>query len=161
MQAAGGATNATEVVASYDTYAGAQRAVDFLADRRFAVERVAIVARDLRLVEQVTGRLGYGGAALQGAASGAFPGALLGFIFGLFDFVTPLVSGLALAFWGLIIGAVIGAVIGLISHSLSQGRRDFSAVSGLQAGRYDVVAAPEVAEEARRLLSELTTETLA
>ena len=103
---------ATEVVASYDQYSEAQRAVDYLADRSFPVERVSIVARDLRLVEQVTGRLTTGAAALRGAAAGAVPGALIGLIFGLFDFVTPLVSGLVLAFWGLVTGAVVGVIIG-------------------------------------------------
>ncbi|WP_406154862.1 hypothetical protein OG806_01815 [Streptomyces sp. NBC_00882] len=64
--------------ASYTTYQEAERAVDHLSDQGVLVERVAIVGQDVRLVEQVTGRMERGGAALQGAASGALPGALIG-----------------------------------------------------------------------------------
>lgn len=143
------------VVASYASYAEAQAAVDALADRRFPVEGLAIVARDLRLVEQVTGRTNAGRAALQGALSGAGGGALLGFFFGLFDLVTPIASGLVLAFWGALIGAVVGGLIGLVGHWATGGRRDFSSVAGMAAGRYDVVAAAAVVERARQALSEL------
>jgi hypothetical protein len=44
--------------------------------RGFPVQRVAI-GRDLQLVEQVTGRMNYGQAALRGAAQGAVLGLLL------------------------------------------------------------------------------------
>lgn len=37
-------------VAVYASYAEAQRAVDYLSDRKFPVQRVAIVAEGLRLV---------------------------------------------------------------------------------------------------------------
>ncbi|MDQ3911121.1 MAG: glycine zipper family protein [Actinomycetota bacterium] len=143
------------VVGSYSSYAEAQRAVDHLSDEGYAVERVSIVAEGLRFVEQVTGRVGYGRAALQGAGSGAVIGIFFGFIFGLFSLIDPLVSALALAFWGLVFGAILGAIIGLISHAASGGQRDFSSVGGMQANHYDVMADEEVAEEARRLLSGL------
>jgi hypothetical protein len=143
------------IVASYGSYAEAQRAVDYLSDEGFAVERVSIVAEGLRFVEQVTGRVGYGRAALQGASSGAFVGLFFGFILGLFSLIDPLVSALALAFWGLILGAILGAIIGLISHAASGGRRDFSSVGGMEADHYNVMADEEVAEEAQRLLSGL------
>jgi hypothetical protein len=145
----------SELVAAYRTYEEAQRAVDFAADRDFPVERLAIVAEDLRFVEQVTGRAGYGTAVLNGAASGAITGAFLGFILGLFSLVTPLTSGLVLAFWGLVIGALIGALAGLLAQAIAGGRRDFSSIGSLRAGRYDVVATADVAERARQLLSEL------
>jgi hypothetical protein len=137
-------------VARFERYAEAERAVDQLADLRFRVEQVAIVGRDLRLVEHITGRLGWWGAAMQGAASGAAGGALIGFFFGLFDLVDPLASGLVLALWGLSIGALIGAAAGLAGHAVTGGRRDFTSASSLEAGRFDVVVAGEVAEEAAR-----------
>jgi heat induced stress protein YflT len=40
-------------VGSYDTYPRAQRAVDFLSDNKFPVERTAIIGSDLRMVETV------------------------------------------------------------------------------------------------------------
>ena len=47
------------VVASYESYAEAQAAVDALSDQRFPVERLSIVGSDLRIVEQITGRLNW------------------------------------------------------------------------------------------------------
>ena len=135
------------VVASYESYPEAQRAVDHLSDERFPVERVAIVAEDLRLVEQVTGRMGYGRAALQGAGLGAVIGFVLGLFFGLFSFYVAIL-------W-LIYGAIVGAIMGLVGHSLSGGQRDFSSVEGIQAGRYNVMTDEEVADEASQLLAEL------
>jgi hypothetical protein len=141
------------VVASYDSYPEAQRAVDYLSDERFPVERVAIVAEDLRLVEQVTGRRGYGQAALQGAGSGALIGLIFGFFLGLFNVVDPLVSAFFLGIVWLIYGAIIGLIVGLIGHALSGGQRDFSSIGGIQAGRYNVMADEEVADEASQLLA--------
>ena len=135
------------VVASYDSYPEAQRAVDYLSDRRFSVERVAIVAEDLRLVEQVTGRIGYGRAALQGAGLGAVIGFIIGLFIGLFSFYVAIL-------W-LIYGAIIGLIVGLVGHGLSGGQRDFSSIEGIQAGRYNVMADEEVADEASDLLAEL------
>ena len=135
------------VVASYDSYPEAQRAVDYLSDRRFSVERVAIVAEDLRLVEQVTGRIGYGRAALQGAGLGAVIGFIIGLFIGLFSFYVAIL-------W-LIYGAIIGLIVGLVGHALSGGQRDFSSIEGIQAGRYNVMADEEVADEASDLLAEL------
>src|SRR3954470_17818084 len=82
------------IVASFGSYAEAQKAVDYLSDEGFPVERVSIVAEDLRFVEQVTGRRGYGQALLQGAGSGAVVGAFFGFLLGLFELVDPLLSAL-------------------------------------------------------------------
>src|SRR4051812_11550621 len=120
-------------VASFDRYTDAERAVDFLADRRFPVERVSIVGRDLEYVEQVTGRMTYGRAALNGALTGALIGLLVGWLFGLFDWVDPIVSAFWLAIDGLWFGAALGALLGLIGHALSGGRRDFAAVGAMRA----------------------------
>jgi hypothetical protein len=142
------------MVASYGSYAEAQEAVDRLADKGFPVERLSIVAEGLRFEERVTGRKGYGRAALEGLGAGALPGALIGFVFGLFSLVDPLVSGFLLTIYGLVFGALLGAAFGLVSHALSGGRRNFSSVGGMQADGYDVVADEEVAEDAARHLYE-------
>ncbi len=54
-------------VGSYPTYAEAQRAVDYLADRDFPVADVTLVGVDLMLVERVIGRLTWGRVLLSGA----------------------------------------------------------------------------------------------
>ena len=71
-------------VAVFDDYADAECAVDYLSDVGFPVQKVAIVGHELKYVEQVTGRLTYGGAGWRGALTGALPGVLIGWVFGLF-----------------------------------------------------------------------------
>ena len=136
------------VVATYGSYADAERAVDQLADEGFPVERLTVVGSDLQLVEQVTGRLSYARAGAAGAASGAWTGSLFGLIFAVFLTDDAGVSALAVVLDGLVFGALIGALFGVAAYALTGGRRDFASVSGLQAGRYDVMADVEVAEEA-------------
>jgi hypothetical protein len=140
-------------IASFDDYAEAERAVDFLADRRFPVERVSIVGRDLEYVEQITGRMTYGRAALDGALTGALIGVLIGWLFGLFAWFDPIVSAVWLALDGLWFGALVGALMGVLLHALSRGRRDFSAVGGMRAKRYEVLVDEPLADEAEQLLS--------
>ncbi|MEV6653159.1 general stress protein [Streptomyces sp. NPDC051219] len=147
--------NGRTTIASYKTYAEAERAVDYLSDEGFPVERVAIIGQDLQLVEQVVGRLNYGKAALSGAASGALPGALIGWLFGLFNWVDPILSSLLLALYGLIFGAVVGALLGVLFYAMQRGRRDFASVSGVQPARYEVVTDAEVADQAAVLLARL------
>jgi hypothetical protein len=143
---------ARRTVASFTTYADAERAVDRLADLGFPVQRVAIIGQDLQTVEQVTGKMDYPRALWRGALTGAVPGALIGWIFGLFNWVAPLVTGLLLALYGLIIGAVIGAVIGVVIYAMQRGSRDFESVTMMRPQRYEVVVDDEVADQAARLL---------
>ena len=144
---------ARQVIATFDDYADAERAVDYLSDQHFDVSRVAIVGRDLEYLEQILGRLNYGGAAWRGAVSGALVGAPIGWIFGLFNWVEPLIASLVLATYGLVFGAVLGALMGLLLHAMQGGRRDFHSVSGLRPKHYDVVADVEVADRAVQTLS--------
>lgn len=141
------------IVATYSRYAEAQRAVDYLSDRKFPVEHVAIVAEGLRLVEQVTGRLTFGKVALSGGMSGAFVGGLFGFIFGLFNWVTPVVSAFHISLYGILYGAIVGAVMSSIFYAFTGGQRDFSSIGSIGADRYNVMVDDEVAGEATRLLS--------
>ena len=139
-------------IATFDDYAEAERAVDGSPRTDSPCERVAIVGRDLRSVEQITGRLTFACAAWRGALSGALPGALIGWIFGLLAWVDPLIGALLIAFYGLIFGAVLGAIMGLIAYALQRGRRDFASVTCMQAQRFDLVVDDEVAADAARLL---------
>jgi hypothetical protein len=138
-------------VATYLDYGSAQRAVDHLSDRRFPVERTAIVGTGLRTVEQVTGRMTVLRAALTGIAAGAWFGLLIGLLFGIF----------AVSDWwrvvlaGVLIGAAFGAVFGATAQALTGGRRDFSSLRSLQAERYAVMVDAEYADQARTLLSGL------
>ena len=141
-------------VGSYDTYAEAQRAVDYLSDNEFAVENVTIVGSDLQMVERVTGRLTRGRAAIGGAASGAWFGLFVGTLLGLFSdsgtsFFVLLLSGVAY-------GAIFGAVFGLIGYAATGGHRDFTSNSQIVARRYEVLCQSQQAEGARDLLAKLS-----
>jgi hypothetical protein len=141
-------------VGSYTTYAEAQRAVDFLADEKFAVENVTIVGSDLQMVERVLGRLSWGRAAGAGAATGAWFGLFVGILLSIF--ATETASFLVLALSGLLYGAVFGIIFGLISYALTGGRRDFTSRSQIVAGRYVVLCQHQKAEQARDLLAKLS-----
>ena len=82
---------ARQVIATFDNYADAESAVDYLSDQQFTVRQTGHRRSRLELVEQVLGRLNYGWAALRGAAAGALTGALIGWIFGLLDWINPLI----------------------------------------------------------------------
>jgi hypothetical protein len=139
-----------QMVATYESYEEAQRAVDRLSDASFPVENVEIVGRDLRIVERVTGRLTTGRAALAGAGTGAWFGLFIGLLVGLF---TTGPEWLGLVLGGLAIGAVWGAVFGFVAQWSTRGQRDFSSVRGLDAGHYDLMVAEAEAESARTLLA--------
>ena len=141
----------TVTVASYPDYASAQRAVDYLSDNQFPVEHTAIVGSNLRLVENVLGRLTIGRAALAGLASGAWFGLFIGLLFGIFsdaNWVAVVLSALA-------IGAFWGALFGAIAHWTTRGQRDFTSRSSLQASEYAVMADAEHADAARQLLTRM------
>jgi hypothetical protein len=150
------AADQRRAIGSYESYSEAERAVDYLSDNGFPVERVAIVGSDVKLVEQVVGRLDYGGAALRGAGSGAVTGLLIGWLFGIFNWFTPLLEAFTIAVYGLVFGAVIGAIFGLAMHALQRGRRDFASVRVMTPTRYEVVADDAVADEAKTLLAKMT-----
>ena len=145
-------TNGVQV-GSFDDYAAAQRAVDYLSDEKFPVENVTIVGSDLRLVEKVLGRLTMGRATAAGAASGAWFGLFVGLLLGIF---AEEGNWLGSVLTGLLIGLVFGAVAGAVGYSATRGQRDFTSTSQVVASRYDVLCAPQVAEEARAHLARLS-----
>ena len=57
-------------VGIYNTYAEAQKAVDYLADEKFEVQNLAIVGTELKSVERVLGRRSWGTVITQGVQSG-------------------------------------------------------------------------------------------
>jgi hypothetical protein len=142
----------TTTVATYGTYADAARAVDYLSDNAFPVEKVSIVGTDLRLVEKVLGRLTVARAAGAGALSGAWLGLFVGLLFGIFSSS----SWLAVLLSAVLIGAVWGGVFGAVAHSMTGGRRDFTSTRRLEASQYAVTVAAEQADEARQLLTRMT-----
>ncbi len=138
------------LLASFDSYLEAQKAVDTLSDKGFPVRNVAIVGVDLRIVESVIGRLSWGRAAFGGLASGAWFGMLVMLLISLFT------SGdnntLVLVLLGAVYGAAAGIIFGLVSYALTGGKRDFVSNSQIVATRYDVLCDAAVIGDARAAL---------
>jgi ABC-type dipeptide/oligopeptide/nickel transport system permease subunit len=137
------------LLASFATYAEAQRLVDTMSDEGFPVEHVRIVGENLRTVEYVTGRLDLGKAALAGAASGAWIGLLIGLLLGLF---TVGESWVWVMLVSLLLGTIWGAALGMAGHWVTKGVRDFSSFQTMEAGRYDVYVDADQQAEAVRFI---------
>jgi hypothetical protein len=137
-------------LAEFGTYAQAERLVDHLSDAGFPIERVRIVGIDLYGVEQITGRVTTGRAALAGAAPGAWIGLLVGLLFSVFA-AGP--GWLALLLGGTIIGSLWGAAFGVVAHRATRVTRGFSSVRNLRAVRYAVQVEAAHADDARSILA--------
>jgi hypothetical protein len=136
-----------EILSRFSTYAAAQHAVDLLSDAGFPVQHLSIVGDDLQSVEQVTGRLTIGRAAVLGAAEGAWMGMVLVVLLAI---ISP---------WAILsllvtvpVGAGGGAVFGAAVHAASRGMRDFTSTRQIVAGSYAVLVAKQYASDARALL---------
>jgi hypothetical protein len=141
-------------VATFTSYEEAERAVDWLSDQGFAVERVAIVGTGLRTVEQVAGRVTTGRAALAGSAQGTMLGLFWGLLFGLF-FTVDSGGFFGVLAYSIVAGAVFGAILGALVHRATQGRRDFASVSRTEAERYEIQVEDGSAADAERLLARM------
>jgi hypothetical protein len=144
---------ARTTVATYESYPDAERAVDFLSDREFPVERAAIVGTGLKTVEQIAGRMTTGRAALIGAGQGAMTGLFFALLIGLFFTIEEGFLGILL--YGLIVGALFGATFAAVGQAMQRGRRDFASVQSMQAERYELQVDHEVSAKAKQLLAEL------
>ncbi|GAA4830172.1 hypothetical protein GCM10023221_02120 [Luteimicrobium xylanilyticum] len=137
-------------IARYPTYLEAQKAVDFLSDKHFAVENVTIVGEGLQAVERITGRLTYSRVAIAGLASGAWFGLFVGLLLSLFEGGSAAIIVAAIG-----IGAAFGVLFGLISYALTGNQRDFTSQSQIVATSYAILCVADRAGEARQVLSEL------
>ena len=139
-------------VASYTEYADAERAVDRLSDQGFAVERSAIIGTGLRSVEQVTGRMTVGRAALVGAGEGMLVGTLFALLFGVFfsgpDFGELLV-------YSLLVGASFGGLTGAIVQAITGDTRNFASSMTVATDHYEVQVDEDVAADAERILASM------
>ena len=138
-----------ETVASFETYAEAQDAVDSLAKAEFPLKELAIVGTDLTSVERITGKLTWGRAAGAGALSGAWFGTFLGLLFFIFS---PTGSSLGILVAAVLMGAGFGAIFGVVSYSVNRRRRDFTSVMQVLATRYAIIAESAHVDRARSVL---------
>ena len=135
---------------TYDEYADAQKAIDYLSDNEFPVQNCLIVGTDLKQVERVTGRLTTGRVAGAGAASGAWLGLFIGLIFSLFSDKN---NSLATILGTVLMGLAFGLVWALIGYAATRGQRDFSSVKQVVATKYEVLVEHKLLAKAQELLN--------
>jgi len=141
-------TGSWKSLGTYERYDHAQRVVDALADKGFPVDKLAIVGRDLRTVERVTGRLTAARASLLGLTAGAWWGVFVGVLLAMF---TPgLLAPVAVS---TLLGAAFGAALGWTYWVVIGKTRSFTSVHALGASRYELLGTDGVADEARRALN--------
>ncbi len=136
-------------VGIYNSYADAQKAVDFLADEKFEVQNLAIVGTDLKSVERVLGRRNWGTVVTQGLQSGVSTGLLVALV--LLIFAQP-ASFLVLLTVSLAIGVALGIGFSAAAYAMSRGKRDFTSISQTVATKYEVLCEHKVAAQAREML---------
>lgn len=137
-----------EVIADFTKYQDAVEFVDRLVANEFPAQLVSIIGSDLRTVEQLRGKLGYGRIALSGLITGSWVGLLFGLLFGSSD---PTEAALASNIGaGIVIGAGVGMLLNVIRFSLAKSKRTFISTSQVVANRYDVLVPAEQSEQAKK-----------
>ena len=139
-------------VGIFNTYADAQKAVDYLSDQKFEVQNLAIVGTDLKSVERVLGRRNWGTVITQGMQSGISTGLLVALV--LLIFAQP-GSFLLLLAVSLAIGVALGVGFNAAAYAMSRGKRDFTSISQTVATKYEVLCEHKVAAQAREMLQSM------
>ncbi|MGI5951053.1 MAG: general stress protein [Brooklawnia sp.] len=137
-------------VAIYDEYPDAAHAVDYLSDRAFPVETLAIVGTDLKSIEKVTGQMTWGKILLAGFMQGAMWAGMFAIFWWLTMPQLGLLTILALAFGGF---GLVGMAIAAMQYRMRGGDRDYTSTTTIIATHYEVLAESEYADRARHLLS--------
>lgn len=128
-------------VASYQTYAQARAAVDFLSDSGFDVSSITIVGTDLHLVERVRGRMTIARASMSGASSGALWGALAGML------MSAGQNAGGTGAWvvgGIVVGALTGMALSALAFLIRGRSRDLVSSQQVVALRYAVLASADI-----------------
>ncbi|HEY5978978.1 MAG TPA: general stress protein [Microlunatus sp.] len=139
-------------VGIFNSYTDAQKAVDYLADEKFAVQNLAIVGTDLKSVERVLGRRSWRTVLASGVSSGVSTGLLVGIVMLLF---TRPASVLVLLLSCLALGVAIGLAFAAAGYAMTKGKRDFTSVTQTVATKYEVLCEHKVAAQARAMLQQL------
>ncbi len=139
-------------VGIYNSYADAQRAVDYLSDEKFEVQNLAIVGTELKSVERVLGRRNWGTVITQGLQSGISTGLLVGLVVLIF---TKPTSYFVLLLVSLAIGITLAIAFSAAGYAMTRGKRDFTSVTQTVATKYEVLCEHKVAAQARELLSQM------
>jgi len=137
-----------ETVATYSKYEGAQRAVSKLIEKEVPARDIAIVGKGLRSVEKITGKLGWGRAAWQGALNGL----LFGMLISAFAVIWVPEAGMPMIGGVLLIGVAFGMALRILNYSLIRRRRDYASMMTITAERYEVSVTGLYTAKSREIL---------
>lgn len=144
------------VLGEFVNYQDAAQLVDRLVSGDFTPAKISIVGSDLKLVERVRARLGYGRVAFSGAMTGFWLGLLFALLIGAGIEVSPEggVNYLPDQFFSvLVIGAGIGMLISIVRFAIAKNKRSFISSQMPVAQRYEVIVPETDAALAQKILS--------
>lgn len=136
-------------ITKFSDYTAAQSAVDALSDAGFPVQKVQIIGTDLRLIENVTGRMTTPKAFVSGLGTGAWFGVMIGLV--MFILGSELLPSLLTC---VLLGAVWGGGFFALTHFFRRGKRDFTSVTRVVPTNFSLYCAFDAASECRRVLTE-------
>ena len=140
-------------IATFTDYKQAVAYVEKMIENNFPARSVSIVGTDLKTVESIKGKLGYGRVSLSGALTGSWLGMFFGLIFGATGAGTEAVL-LTNVTAGVVIGAGIGMLINVIRFSLTKNRRGFISGQMVVAKKYEIVVPAQQLELAKKAVSD-------
>jgi hypothetical protein len=143
---------ASSSLASFTDYKQAVSYVEKLIENDFPAKLVTIIGTDLKTVESVKGKLGYGRVSASGAMTGSWLGMFFGLIFGFSGEGAEQVL-LNNVFAGIIIGAGLGMLVNIVRFSLTSNRRSFISAQAVIANKYEVVVPNEQVQLAKKAAS--------
>jgi hypothetical protein len=139
-------------LATFADYKLAVTYVESMIENDFPARLVSIIGTDLKSVESIKGKLGYGRVALSGALTGSWLGMFFGLIFGASGTGAEAVL-LTNVTAGVVIGAGIGMLINVIRFSLTKNRRGFVSGQMVVAKKYEVVVPKEQLQLAKKAVA--------
>ena len=125
------------VVGQFKDYREAVKVVEQLIDSGFPARLISIIGSDLKTVESLKGKLGFGRVALSGAVTGSWIGLFFGLVFGATSTAEQVVVTNLSA--GIVIGAGVGMLLNVVRFSLTKNKRSFISAQAVVAKKYDVI----------------------
>jgi hypothetical protein len=145
-------------IASYQSYAEAEGALDYLIDHGFREQSLAIVLTQIPQDQAPTHQSNWVFSSGQTALNGAAIGLGVSFLALTLSMFTPLNSNqpsIDLAFSGVIYGSLVGIVIGLMTWVFHQKRPHADATNATPVEHFNVIAQSADATRAEQVLFSL------
>jgi hypothetical protein len=139
-----------QVLAQFSNYLEAVKAVEQLVENGFPPRLISIIGSDLKTVEVLKGKLGYGRVALSGAVTGSWIGLFFGLLFGATSTTEQVVVTNLSA--GIVIGAGVGMLINVIRFSMTKNKRSFISGQSVVAKKYDLLVPMSALSDAKKAM---------